>query len=161
VRLWEQGLATEAIDTALREFGWPMGPLRLIDEVGIDVTDFIFAEMEHYYPQQFTRATATARLLAAGLRGRKNGASTGFYTYTPKEEVNDARTREVAGRLGEMTLSAEQISERLMHVMVIEAQRCRAEGVVRSDEDVDFALLSGAGFPAWRGGLLRWAAAHK
>jgi len=157
VRLWEQGLATTATDEALRDFGWPMGPLRLIDEVGVDVTDFILGEMAHYFPQRFTRTTATTRLLAAGLRGRKNGASTGFYTYAPRENANDPRTRELAGRLGELTLPPDEITASLMRVMVDEAQRCLDEGVVKSADDVDFALLSGAGFPAWRGGLMRWA----
>jgi 3-hydroxyacyl-CoA dehydrogenase / enoyl-CoA hydratase / 3-hydroxybutyryl-CoA epimerase len=161
VRLWEQGLPTAAIDDALRDFGWPMGPLRLVDEVGIDVTDFIFGELAHYFPQRFTRATATTRLLAAGMKGRKNGASTGFYTYSPREALNDTMTRQVAGRLGEFTLSAEEITERLMHVMVAEAQRCLDEGVVKSADDVDFALLSGAGFSAWRGGLMQWARGRK
>jgi 3-hydroxyacyl-CoA dehydrogenase/enoyl-CoA hydratase/3-hydroxybutyryl-CoA epimerase len=89
------------------------------------------------------------------MKGRKNGASTGFYTYTPREALNDTLTREVAGRLGELTLSPAQITERLMHVMRAEAQRCLDEGVVKSADDIDFALLSGAGFPAWRGGLMR------
>lgn len=157
VRLWEQGVSTAAIDGALRDFGWPMGPLRLIDEVGMDVTDFIFGEMEHYFPQRFTRSTACARLLAAGLAGRKNGASTGFYTYAPKEALNDAMTRHITGRIGEPGLSAVEITRQLMHVMANEAELCVAEGVVQSADDVDFALLSGAGFPAFRGGLLHWA----
>src|SRR5205085_1007404 len=62
VRRWEQGGTTAGIDTALRDFGWPMGPLRLIDEVGIDVTDFIFCEMEHYFPARFQRTQACAQL---------------------------------------------------------------------------------------------------
>jgi 3-hydroxyacyl-CoA dehydrogenase/enoyl-CoA hydratase/3-hydroxybutyryl-CoA epimerase len=155
VRLWEQGLATTAIDSALRDYGWPMGPLRLIDEVGIDVTDFIFGEMAHYFPQRITRATATSRLLAAGLRGRKNGTGTGFYTYTATEQPNDIRTREIAGRRGELALPPEEISARLMRVMSSEAERCLVEGVVKSADDIDFALLTGTGYPAWRGSLLQ------
>jgi 3-hydroxyacyl-CoA dehydrogenase / enoyl-CoA hydratase / 3-hydroxybutyryl-CoA epimerase len=161
VRLWEQGVSTAALDGALREFGWPMGPLRLIDEVGVDVTDFIFGELAHYFPERFTRADATSRLLAAGMKGRKNGASTGFYTYTAKEALNDALTRQVAGRLGELTLDHGAITAQLMRIMVEEAQHCLDEGVVQSPDEVDFALLSGAGFPAWRGGLMRWANAAR
>lgn len=157
VRLWEQGLATSAIDAALREFGWPMGPLRLIDEVGVDVSDFIFGEMGHYFPDRFTRTTACARMAAAGWRGRKGGAGAGFYTHAAGEAANDAETRRLIGRLGDLALDGDEITERLMRVMVDEAERCLAEGVVRSPEDVDFALLAGAGFPVFRGGLLRWA----
>lgn len=158
VRLWEQGVPTTAMDEALREFGWPMGPLRLIDEVGVDVTDFIFGEMEHYFPARFTRTTACTRMVAAGWKGRKGGVGAGFYTYAGgREALNDPETRRLIGRLGDLTLAGPQIVERLMDVMTAEAERCVSEGVVKSAEDVDFALLAGAGFPAFRGGLIRWA----
>jgi 3-hydroxyacyl-CoA dehydrogenase/enoyl-CoA hydratase/3-hydroxybutyryl-CoA epimerase len=167
VRLWEEGVPTETIDAALRDFGWPMGPLRLIDEVGVDVTDFIFGEMAHYFPGRFVRTTATAKLLAAGLRGRKNGAGRGFYRYEGKvEAVNDEAaalcggTRERFSKSSSSSLQGTGIADRLMAVMIAEAQRCLDEGVVKSPDDIDFALLSGAGFPAWRGGLMRYAASR-
>ncbi len=166
VRWWERGWATVTIDAALAEFGWPMGPLRLIDEVGVDVTDFIFGELAHYFPGRFERSTACAAMLAAGLRGRKNGASRGFYRYEGGVEiVNDRETRSLAGaNAGENAVSSQEcepaeVVKHLMRVMVEEAERCVAEGVVKSP-DVDFALLSGAGFPAFRGGLLHWARNH-
>jgi 3-hydroxyacyl-CoA dehydrogenase / enoyl-CoA hydratase / 3-hydroxybutyryl-CoA epimerase len=157
VRLWEQGGSTAAIDAAMREFGWPMGPLRLIDEVGVDVADFIFRELEHYFPERFTRSTVCGQMAAAGMKGRKNGTSTGFYSYAGREVVNESVTRYLIGRVGDLALSPPQIVEHLMRVMVDEAERCVADGVVKSPDDVDFALVSGAGFPAFRGGLLRWA----
>jgi 3-hydroxyacyl-CoA dehydrogenase / enoyl-CoA hydratase / 3-hydroxybutyryl-CoA epimerase len=158
VRLWEQGAATTEIDAAMREFGWPMGPLRLIDEVGVDVTDFIFGEMAHYFPERFSRTKVCGAMLAAGLKGRKHGASRGFYRYDAgAERVNDAETIPLLAPLATSESKTEKIVERLMRVIVEEAERCLAEGVVKSADDVDFALLSGAGFPAFRGGLLRWA----
>jgi 3-hydroxyacyl-CoA dehydrogenase / enoyl-CoA hydratase / 3-hydroxybutyryl-CoA epimerase len=163
VRLWEQGTTTVEIDGAMRDFGWPMGPLRLIDEVGVDVTDFIFGEMAHYFPERFMRATTCGRMLAAGMKGRKNGASRGFYRYDGgREIVNDGETRPLAGARSYEAVSGRErqrveICDHLMRVMVAEAERCVSEGVVKSPDDVDFALLSGAGFPAFRGGLLRWA----
>lgn len=165
VRLWEQGHATTAIDAALRDFGWPMGPLRLIDEIGIDVTDFILTEMGRYFPERFAPTTACAQLLAAGLKGRKNGASRGFYRYeTGRESPNDAETRPLtdasspAGRADDSPRV--DLADRLMAVMIDEANRCLAEGVVKTADDVDFALLTGAGFPAFHGGLLRYARSH-
>ena len=150
----------------MRDFGWPMGPLRLIDEVGVDVTDFIFGEMEHFFPGRFNRSSACARMLARGLRGRKNGTSRGFYRYDDAgESINDdammplptlGSTNEI-GALRAATREPNEITNDLMSVMVDEAKRCLAEGVVKSADDVDFAVLSGAGFPAWRGGLLHWA----
>jgi 3-hydroxyacyl-CoA dehydrogenase/enoyl-CoA hydratase/3-hydroxybutyryl-CoA epimerase len=162
VLLWEGGAGTSEIDPALQDFGWPMGPLRLIDEVGIDVTDFIFGELAHYFPSRFTRSNACARLLAAGLRGRKNGASRGFYRYDGKNAVlNDDEVRPFFAPSESSTRRSDQppreITAHLMRVMVDEANRCLAEGVVKSPDDVDFALLSGAGFPAFRGGLMHWA----
>jgi 3-hydroxyacyl-CoA dehydrogenase/enoyl-CoA hydratase/3-hydroxybutyryl-CoA epimerase len=163
VRRWEQGADTAEMDAALRDFGWPMGPLRLIDEVGIDVTDFIFSELQHYFPQRFIATKACGRLLAAGLKGRKNGTSRGFYRYEGAETVNDRETipltpeRVVAGH-GRPAQDRSAFADELMQVMVSEARRCLDEGVVKSPDDVDFALLSGTGFPAFRGGLMRWAA---
>ncbi|MDO8542451.1 MAG: 3-hydroxyacyl-CoA dehydrogenase NAD-binding domain-containing protein [Opitutaceae bacterium] len=117
VRLWEEGAATAAIDTAMRDFGWPMGPLRLIDEVGVDITVSIFSEMEHYFPGRFTRTTACSQILFAGLKGRKNDTSAGFYRYAGKESLNDPETRRIAGRRGELALEPAEIEERLMRVM--------------------------------------------
>lgn len=162
-KLWEQGVATEPMDRALRDFGWPMGPLRLIDEVGVDVTDFIFSEMRQYFPARFVGARACSALLARGLRGRKNGASCGFYRYEPKGElVNDAAeaSRPLSApdpTVDPARITAAEITDRLMGVMIDEAKRCVAEGVVKSADDVDFAFLTGAGFPAFRGGLMRYA----
>ncbi len=171
VRKWEQGVSTAALDNALRDFGWPMGPLRLIDEVGVDVTDFIFGEMAHYFPGRFVRSTACARLLAAGLKGRKNGTSRGFYRYEGRAEtINDPETRSLVGQVADLAPNPRPIADSasqgaelvapLMRMMVQEAERCLSEGVVKSPDDVDFALLSGAGFPAFRGGLMRWAHTH-
>jgi 3-hydroxyacyl-CoA dehydrogenase/enoyl-CoA hydratase/3-hydroxybutyryl-CoA epimerase len=155
-RLWEQGVPTEAIDRALHEWGWPMGPMRLIDEVGVDVTDFIFGEMQHYFPDRFTRTTITQRLLAAGLKGRKNGESAGFYDYTGGKETLNAAAA-AFGPPEKTTLEPAAIAERLNGVMIDETKRVLAEGVVKTADEADFALLLGAGFPAWRGGLMRYA----
>ncbi len=157
VRLWEEGVRAAAVDGALREFGWPMGPLRLIDEVGVDVTGFIFAEMGQYFPGRFVRTTACGRMMAAGLKGRKSGSDGGFYRYTPTEAPNEVETRRVVGPRPEVSLSGSEITGRLMRIMADEAGRCLADGVVKSPEDIDFALLMGAGFPAFRGGLMHWA----
>lgn len=156
-RLWEQGMPTDVIDGALRDWGWPMGPMRLIDEVGVDVTDFIFDEMQHYYPDRFTATTVCKRMLAAGLRGRKNGAGSGFYTYADgKELLNPAM-----GAFAPSTPAAGQdsatIAARLNGVMIDETKRVLAEGVLKTPNDADLALLLGAGFPTFRGGLMRHA----
>jgi 3-hydroxyacyl-CoA dehydrogenase / enoyl-CoA hydratase / 3-hydroxybutyryl-CoA epimerase len=157
VKLWEQGVPTAAIDDALRDFGWPMGPMRLIDEVGVDVTDFIFGEMAHYYPQRFARSSACSALLACGLKGRKNGSAAGFYSYSSPESPNDKATRALAAPVVPVDIAPAKITDRLMGLMVAEARLCLDEGVARTEKDIDFALLAGAGFPSFRGGLMRFA----
>jgi len=153
VRLWESGVDIAAIDGAMRAYGWPMGPLRLIDEVGVDVTDFIFGELEHYFPGRFVRTTACGRFVAAGLAGRKNGASRGFYRYERGEAlVNGAETRALQP-VADARPPAD-LTVHLMQVVVAEARRCLVEGVVASAADVDVAMRLGAGFPAARGSLL-------
>lgn len=154
-RLWAEGVSTERIDAAMRGWGWPMGPMRLIDEVGVDVTDFIFSEMAHYFPERFERSVACERLLERGLQGRKNGTGSGFYRHEGRDAVPDPGLSALQPRGG---ATADDIVRRLMTVMVVEARHCVAEGVVGTAEDVDFSLLTGAGFPMQRGGLLRWAA---
>ena len=158
-RLWEEGVPTDVIDAALHDWGWPMGPMRLVDEVGVDVTDFIFGEMAHYFPDRVSRTSICARLLVAGLKGRKNGASSGFYAYEGRQETLNPAVAALAplahARSCEMGPAA--IVDRLMGVMITEARRCLEEGVIKSPDDVDFALLSGAGFPAFRGGLMKYA----
>lgn len=154
--LWEQGVPTDALDKAMRDWGWPMGPMRLIDEVGVDVTDFIYGEMKHYYPERFASATVCSRMLAAGLKGRKNGASTGFYTYEGgKEQLNPAMVQFASGAV--KTMDAKAIQDHLNGVMIAETKRVLDEGVLKTADDADFALLMGTGFPAFRGGLMRYA----
>jgi 3-hydroxyacyl-CoA dehydrogenase/enoyl-CoA hydratase/3-hydroxybutyryl-CoA epimerase len=155
-RLWEQGVPTDVIDRAMRDWGWPMGPMRLIDEVGVDVTDFIYGEMKHYYPGRFEGATVCSRMLAAGLRGRKNGASSGFYTYGGvKEALNPEMAKQAPAATKAM--DAKAIQDHLNGVMIEETKRVLAEGVLKTADDADFALLMGTGFPAFRGGLMRYA----
>ncbi|MBI2516175.1 MAG: enoyl-CoA hydratase/isomerase family protein [Opitutae bacterium] len=157
-RLWEQGVPTDVIDRAMRDWGWPMGPMRLIDEVGVDVTDFIYGEMKHYYAGRFEGATVCSRMLAAGLRGRKNGASSGFYAYGGVKEALNPDMAKFAPAATK-AMDAKAIQDHLNGVMIDETKRVLAEGVLKTADDADFALLMGAGFPAFRGGLMRYAKA--
>ncbi len=157
-RLWEQGVPTDVIDRALRDWGWPMGPMRLIDEVGVDVTDFIFGEMAHFFSGRFTRTTITAKMLAAGLRGRKNGAGAGFYSYADDGEKLNADLAALTPA-AQPALAGAALADRLNGVMIDETKRVLAEGVLKTPDEADLALLLGAGFPAFRGGLMRHAKA--
>lgn len=158
VRGWEDGVPAASLDGALRKFGWPMGPLRLIDEIGVDVTAAIFRELAYYFPERFVPTATCGVMVAAGLNGRKQGAGTGFYRYDAGQEaVNESALPRSAGFSAKASPPPEIIAERLMRVMIDEAQRCLHEGVVRTVDDIDFALLAGTGFPAFRGGLMQYA----
>jgi 3-hydroxyacyl-CoA dehydrogenase/enoyl-CoA hydratase/3-hydroxybutyryl-CoA epimerase len=156
VRIWSTQPETRAIDDAMLDFGMPMGPLRLIDEVGIDVTAFIMEGMSGYYAGRFTPATAAAKLVAASMKGRKSGA--GFYSYAGRREsVNEEAIAITGAAAGGEPLNAAAIRERLLDLMIREARGCIEEGIVKSADDIDFAMLLGTGFPAFRGGLTHWA----
>jgi 3-hydroxyacyl-CoA dehydrogenase/enoyl-CoA hydratase/3-hydroxybutyryl-CoA epimerase len=153
-RLWEEGATTEAIDHAMWNWGWPMGPMRLLDEIGVDSADALFAGMAHYFSGRFERSGLCAQMMGKNLQGRKNGMSSGFYDYTGGNESLNPLTI-VRSTDSRRTWSEKEIQSRLMGVMTDEVKRAIDEGVVKTPDDADLALILGAGFPAFRGGVLR------
>ena len=157
VRLLSEGARIEAIDGAMTAFGMPLGPLQLLDQVGIDtarhVGDVLRAALG-------TRAGSDSALLAqmvAGERlGQKNGK--GFYRYRDgRPSAPDSAIYSLAGSPPARDLPPETLQERMLLVMVNEAAVCLEEGVAREARDVDVAMVLGTGFPPFRGGLLRHA----
>lgn len=143
-----EGVGIEAIDKAMLDFGMPMGPLRLIDEVGIDVAYDVAHELATAFNGRMAVAPVLQRIHDAGLKGRKGGK--GFYIYNGKRErVN----REFRGD----ERPATEIQRRLLEVMINEAKRCLSEGVVTSEDDIDAGMIFGTGFPPFRGGLVKYA----
>jgi 3-hydroxyacyl-CoA dehydrogenase/enoyl-CoA hydratase/3-hydroxybutyryl-CoA epimerase len=159
LHLWEQVPATAAIDEAMLDFGWPMGPLRLMDEIGLDVTAAIIAEMNELLPGRFRGSPVPARLLGEERYGRKRFC--GFYRYDAGGggAVSGVVDPIPAAARAASLPSPDAIRQRLLGRMIAEAQAVLGEGVARSADDIDLALHLGAGFPAWRGGLVHWARA--
>lgn len=155
-RLWEEGGSTEVIDRAMTDWGWPMGPLRLIDEVGVDVMNSVFTEMEKSFPGRFTATQICGQMVKAGLGGRKNGSSSGFYTYSGENAAVSPLPGQFAPSATE-GIDKKAIPERLLRRMIEETQCALAEGIVKTEDEVDLALLLGIGFPAFRGGLMHYA----
>ncbi len=171
--LFESGVDAERIDRALVEWGMPMGPLRLIDEIGVDITIDIGNTLEKAYGQRDHVPTVLLWLRDQQMLGRKTGA--GFYKYegkaqTPNEALAQWRACAVAGGAdGRSAVSprpepastppatAEELTHRLIFLMVNEAARCVEEGVVDSPEDADYGMILGTGFAPFRGGPLRFA----
>jgi len=142
-----EGVGVEAMDKAMVDFGWPMGPARLIDEVGIDVTFDVARELAEAFRDRMIVAPILRQIHGQGLKGRKGGA--GFYIG---ERVNPA-----VKLTGGKTKNAQEIQKRLMNAMVAEAKLCLQEGVVATEDDIDVGMIFGAGFPPFRGGLVKWA----
>jgi 3-hydroxyacyl-CoA dehydrogenase/enoyl-CoA hydratase/3-hydroxybutyryl-CoA epimerase len=155
VRLFSEGYRIESIDRVMLEFGMPMGPLRLTDEVGLDVAEHVAQELvrriKHLPPLNDT----LGKMIANGWLGRKSGK--GFYEYSPG---GDAKTNAQLGDLHPTeptTVNEGDLRDRLVLSMVNEAARTIEEKVVDSPEDVDFGMIMGTGWAPFRGGPLRFA----
>ena len=159
---------------ALVEWGMPMGPLRLIDEIGVDITIDIGNTLEKAYGQRDHVPTVLLWLRDQQMLGRKTGA--GFYKYEGKRQTpNDSLVKWRRGLHGEpegaegrkqstgqssrprLRFNEERLTHRLIFLMVNEAARCVEEGVVDSPEDADYGMILGTGFAPFRGGPLRFA----
>ncbi|MFW6078912.1 MAG: 3-hydroxyacyl-CoA dehydrogenase family protein, partial [Gemmatimonadota bacterium] len=160
--LLADGASIEAVDDAVREFGMPMGPLRLLDEVGLDVARHAAAVLYDAFGDRLRPSPPLEALERTDRLGRKGGR--GFYRYEDGREQEIDET--VYDELGESVpkqrreLPVSEIVDRTTLVMVNEAARALDDGVVARAADVDVAMITGTGFPPFRGGLLRWADAR-
>jgi 3-hydroxyacyl-CoA dehydrogenase / enoyl-CoA hydratase / 3-hydroxybutyryl-CoA epimerase len=152
--MFQNGVSAEEIDSALLEWGMPMGPLRLIDEIGIDITVDIAATLEKAFGARDRACEILQKMLAAKMLGRKSGG--GFYKYEGKQQTANEALQEWQQESGEK-FALENITNRLVYLMVNEAARCLEEKVVAGPEDADYGMVLGTGFPVFRGGPLRFA----
>ncbi|NJD18717.1 MAG: fatty oxidation complex subunit alpha, partial [Gemmatimonadetes bacterium] len=155
-----EGAAVEEVDRAARDFGMPMGPLRLMDEVGIDVATHAGLVLRQALGERLAPAPTLVALAASGRAGRKGGR--GFYRYPKGREKGVdpsvyADLGAAAPHRRGRAVAAEEIRRRLLAHMINEAARVLGDGVVRAASAVDLAMVMGTGFPAFRGGLLRFA----
>ena len=170
--LFESGLEADKIDSALVQWGMPMGPLRLIDEIGVDITIDIGNTLERAYGKRDHVSAVLLWLRDQQMLGRKTAA--GFYKYegkTHKPNESLMQWRVVAGGRdpgsGEGSAKSQpgsspratdvDLAHRLIFLMVNEAARCVEEKVVDSPEDADYGMILGTGFAPFRGGPLRYA----
>jgi 3-hydroxyacyl-CoA dehydrogenase/enoyl-CoA hydratase/3-hydroxybutyryl-CoA epimerase len=156
LHLLEDGATVDEIDGAMVRWGFPVGPVTLSDEVGIDVGAKIGKIMEQAFGDRMKAPPAFARLVDDDRKGRKNGR--GFYQYEDgkKGDVDQSvySLLGVTPRPG--TVSRASIQNRLSLQMINEAVRCLEEGILRSPRDGDIGAVMGLGFPPFRGGPFRW-----
>jgi len=152
-RLLEEGAAVEDVDRAMTAFGFPVGPITLLDEVGIDVGAKVAKVLHRAFGERMAPAASTAQVLEDGRLGRKN--KKGFYTYEGKKRVDES----VYVALGSATrrpFEPREIQDRLVFAFVNEAVLCLQEGILRSPRDGDVGAIFGLGFPAFLGGPFRY-----
>jgi 3-hydroxyacyl-CoA dehydrogenase/enoyl-CoA hydratase/3-hydroxybutyryl-CoA epimerase len=149
-----EGVPIELIDRTATAWGFPVGPVALLDEIGLDVAHKAAETMQAAFGERMKGGTALDRMIAAGRLGRKNGR--GFYRY--RESHKQGPDKAVSGVLGIRPaegFSAELVERRLVYAMLNEAAAASAENVVRSARDGDIGAIYGIGFPPFRGGPLR------
>lgn len=158
VYLVADGAPIPEVDRVLLQFGMPMGPMELIDEVGVDVGDKVAHVLHEAFGERMVPATQNHKLVEKGRLGKK--ANKGIYQYTGprKKKEFDPAVYEILGVTPvEKKFSDEEILERCILPMINEASRCLEEKIVHSAAEVDLGMIMGTGFPPFRGGLLRYA----
>ncbi|HEY0139531.1 MAG TPA: 3-hydroxyacyl-CoA dehydrogenase NAD-binding domain-containing protein [Thermoanaerobaculia bacterium] len=154
--LLEEGNTIESLDKAMVDFGMPMGPMALLDEVGIDVAAKVAVILTDAFGSRMTKSTVVERLYADGRYGRKNGK--GIYLYQGgKRQGPDLSVYKVLGIQNPHAADARQVVERMILSMINEAALILDEKLVASAAELDLAMIMGTGFPPFRGGLMRYA----
>ena len=144
------------IDRSLVKFGFPVGPVKLLDEVGIDVGTKIGPILQAQFGDRFASNPGFDKILADDRKGKKN--QRGFYDYSgkkPGKEV-DSSIYILLGITPVSKMSHEKIAERCVLLMLNEAAMCLDEGVVRNARDGDIGAIFGIGFPPFLGGPFRY-----
>jgi 3-hydroxyacyl-CoA dehydrogenase/enoyl-CoA hydratase/3-hydroxybutyryl-CoA epimerase len=155
VLLIEEGAVPNDIDRAMRQFGYPVGPAALIDEVGIDVGAHVYEHLGPMFLKRgITASESLARLLAKGYKGKKN--KKGIYRYDLKkkkgQKLPDENVYAILGGKPRRNFDAELIQRRISLMMINEALLCLEEEIISSPRDGDIGAVFGLGFPPFQGG---------
>jgi 3-hydroxyacyl-CoA dehydrogenase/enoyl-CoA hydratase/3-hydroxybutyryl-CoA epimerase len=156
VRLFVDGADPLQVDRLMRDFGMPMGPFALLDEVGFDIAAHAATSLHEAYGPRMAPSDGLRSLMAMQRLGKKTGH--GFYRH-PRDgrpqisELNHFHQKGTAAR----QLTGDQLVDRLVLAMVNEGARCLEERVVDSAQELDLAMVFGTGFAPFRGGPLRYA----
>ncbi len=154
--LLEEGVSMKDLDDACTNFGMPMGPCRLLDEVGIDVAVKVAKILHDGLGDRAKSSGLSKKMSEKGLLGRKTNK--GFYLYDEKGKPTGANPEAQELLSGpKKVMSETEIQMRVILPMINEASIILDEGIVDHAGDVDLGLIFGIGFPPFRGGLLRYA----
>jgi 3-hydroxyacyl-CoA dehydrogenase/enoyl-CoA hydratase/3-hydroxybutyryl-CoA epimerase len=151
-----EGGSIDGIDKAMTRFGFPVGPLTLLDEVGIDVGAHVTKIVHEAFGERMAPPPGVDKMLTDGRKGRKNGK--GFYTYGGKKKEVDLTIYDLMpGGRNRKSVPDDEIQDRCTLQMVNEAVLCLDEGILRTPRDGDIGAIFGLGFPPFLGGPFRYA----
>jgi 3-hydroxyacyl-CoA dehydrogenase/enoyl-CoA hydratase/3-hydroxybutyryl-CoA epimerase len=154
--LLEEGVSIDAIDKAALNFGMPMGPLRLMDEIGLDVAVKVGKIMHEGLGERMKPSELSKKLIETGLLGKKSNE--GFYKYSDENNEGVVNNK-LSEYLPAVSVDMDEVTiqMRLFLPMINEAAQVLEDGIVEAASDVDLGLIFGIGFPPFRGGPLRYA----
>jgi 3-hydroxyacyl-CoA dehydrogenase/enoyl-CoA hydratase/3-hydroxybutyryl-CoA epimerase len=153
-RLLKEGVPIETLDRTMTEFGFPVGPIALLDEIGLDVVLKASAVLHDAFGERMKPMDGLGLMTEQGRLGRKSGH--GFYSYTKGRKKVDPTVYEILSAASESTAPHDDIRLRLVYGMLNEAARALGEQVVRCARDGDVGAIFGIGYPPFRGGPLRY-----
>ncbi len=154
-RLVEEGARIEAVDRAMTAFGFPVGPIALLDEVGIDVGAKVAKVMVKAFGERMAPPASMEKVLLDGRQGRKN--KRGFYAYDGgKKRVDESVYALLPEGGARRDVEAREVQDRLVFAFLNEAVLCLQEGILRSPRDGDVGAIFGLGFPPFLGGPFRY-----
>ncbi|MCP3963867.1 MAG: fatty acid oxidation complex subunit alpha FadJ [bacterium] len=149
-----QGASIEQIDRALTGWGWPVGPMALLDEVGLDIAQHAGEVISEYAGERADTSPVFQRMIENQRLGRKG--KRGFYDYRKKPKKVDTSVYDLIG-WQEARIDDLEIIERCWMQMLNETARCIEDGIIENPNDIDIGVIFGFGFPPFRGGILREA----
>jgi 3-hydroxyacyl-CoA dehydrogenase len=159
--LLADGVDLGAIERAVKDFGLPLGPASLEDLTGIDIGYHVNQTFARKLGDRYTLHPLVERIYQTGCYGRKTGA--GYFDYAGEKPVPNPKVTEVIRQFQQekgvspRSMEASEIMDTLLALGINEAARMIAEGICDRPADMDLAMINGAGFPAYRGGILRCA----
>jgi 3-hydroxyacyl-CoA dehydrogenase / enoyl-CoA hydratase / 3-hydroxybutyryl-CoA epimerase len=150
----EQGSKIEKIDNVIKDFGMPMGPFTLADTVGVDIGYKVATILNESYGSRMPIASIIEKMYNAKLLGAKTKA--GFYEYAGRDKYANSHVTSMLENNNKI-IEDEEIVQRCIYIMINEASRCLEENIVTDAAIIDFAMITGTGFPPYKGGLLSYA----
>lgn len=150
------GVAIDYLDNTLTGFGWPVGPMTLIDEVGLDIGMHVLKTMETAWPHRFKTPSQFKPIADSGRLGRKNNK--GFYIYTDgkRGEVDQAIYSLINVKPSTSSVSRDEIIDRCVLGYINESVLCLEDKVIPTPYEGDIGSVFGVGFPPFLGGPFKY-----